>query len=452
MTHATPLHRRLLVAALLTGLGLTAPTGCRDEAAPNPSMDEAEAAPITNRVPIPAAVRRNLGIEFATVDARVVEQLLRVPGRFELLPTAIRDHQAPVDGRVELLVDQFDEVEAGTPLYRISGGGWVDLRERLATARARLDSMEPIREAHRVHERSLAEKVALWQERLDQLGSLRAAGGGNAAAVTDARATLNATQAQLAEVMEKDAELAAGERVLVAEVAAIETRLQAIGGGRDCADALSDGEALVVCASTSGVVERLAATPGSHLEEGDPILTIVQPERLRVRARVLQSDLAQLRDGLDARIASPTAAGVADLPTMRASIRVAPTADGDGRTIDVFATPETIESWARAGVAVALEIVLAGGRPELAVPRRSILDDGGTPILFRRDPADPNTVIRLEGDLGRDDGRWVEVLSGVAAGDEVVVAGNYQLLLATSDSMPKGGHFHADGTYHAEDH
>jgi len=40
----------------------------------------------------------------------------------------------------------------------------------------------------------------------------------------------------------------------------------------------------------------------------------------------------------------------------------------------------------------------------------------------------------------------------VREGDEIVLAGNYQLMLATSGSAPKGGHFHSDGTFHAEDH
>ncbi len=442
--------RRLSLALFIAASSIAVPGCDRTDSTP-PASDAGDAAPITNRVPIPATVRRNLGIEFARVESRVVEQSLRVPGRFELMPTAIREHQAPVDGRVELLVDQFDAVTPGTPLYRISGGGWIDLRERLSTARARLDSMDPIREAHRVHEESLTEKVALWKDRLEQLESLRGAGGGNAAATTEARATLNATQAQLAEVMEKDAELAANERVLTSEVEAIEARIRAIRGANPCADdGDSSANAVVICASTTGVVDRLDATPGEHLEEGDAILTLVQPDRLRVRARVLQSDLPLLRDGMNARIAAPTAAAAPTLAAMEATVRLSPVADGDGRTIDVIALPADLADWARPGVAVALEIVLAGGREALAIPTRAVLDDGGVPIVFRRDPSDPNTVIRIEGDLGRDDGRWVEILSGVAAGDEVVVAGNYQLLLATSDSMPKGGHFHADGTYHAE--
>lgn len=443
-----PAPTRPITVGLL--VGLLALPACRDEAPTDAPAEEAVMP--TNRVAIPAAVRRNLGIEFARVERRSVERTLRVPGRFELEPDGRRDHRAPLDGRVEILVAPFQTVEPGTPLYRLSGSGWLDLQERLASTRARLDSMAPVREAHRVHERSLADKVALWKDRLDQLETLRAAGGGNAAATTEARATLNATQAQLAEVMEKEAELAATERVLAAEMTSLLARRRALRGDGCGAAADDDDDALLVCAATRGVVESIDATPGAHVEEGERIVSIIRPERLRVRARLLQSDLGRVTDGLAARIASPAADATTTMPAMPATVRLGPVADGDGRTIDVFAAPASLESWARPGVAVALEIVLDGGREELAIPRRAILDDGGRPIVFRRDPADPNVAIRMEADLGRDDGRWVEILSGVAEGDEVVVEGNYQLVLATGNSTPKGGHFHADGTFHAEDH
>ena len=54
----------------------------------------------------------------------------------------------------------------------------------------------------------------------------------------------------------------------------------------------------------------------------------------------------------------------------------------------------------------------------------------------------------MEADLGKDDGRWVELLSGVGDGDEIVLDGAFQLMLSTSGSIQKGGHFHADGTFH----
>ncbi len=76
--------------------------------------------------------------------------------------------------------------------------------------------------------------------------------------------------------------------------------------------------------------------------------------------------------------------------------------------------------------------------------------DGLDRVFFRRDPSDPNKVIRVSADLGASDGRWIEVHSGVMRGDEIVLGGVYPLMLASSQSggRAEGGHFHADGTFH----
>ena len=178
----------------------------------------------------------------------------------------------------------------------------------------------------------------------------------------------------------------------------------------------------------------------------------MQPERLRFRARALQGDLDRLRDGLQARIVAANAADAERLEPMRAVVSIGLAGDPDGRTIDVLAATESLAPWARSGIAASLEVVLEGGRTELAIPQRAVLRDGIVAVVFRRDPKDPNKAIRLEADLGTSDGRFVEILSGVKEGDEIVVAGNYPLMLAMSGTATKGGHFHADGTFHAEDH
>jgi hypothetical protein len=68
--------------------------------------NEGTAAP-SNRVDIPASVRQNLGITLAKVESRNVAQTLRVPGRFEFLPTARREYRTPHSGRVDVLVSQY---------------------------------------------------------------------------------------------------------------------------------------------------------------------------------------------------------------------------------------------------------------------------------------------------------------------------------------------------------
>ena len=99
---------------------------------------------------------------------------------------------------------------------------------------------------------------------------------------------------------------------------------------------------------------------------------------------------------------------------------------------------------------VAEVVVDRGSAVELAVPQRAVITDGLQRVLFRRAPDNPNQVIRLEADAGVSDGRWVEILSGLAEGDEVVLGGIYELMLgsSTDGARQQGGHFHSDGSFH----
>ncbi|MCE7973518.1 MAG: hypothetical protein DYG92_04215 [Leptolyngbya sp. PLA1] len=454
----------LLVATLVTIAALTAGLAGCDRSPRPPAADDRHdhgqeegppPAAQTNRVDIPALVRQNLGITFAKVESRNVARTLRVPGRFELLPTARREYRTPMAGRVELLVSQYEPVEPGTPLYRVDAAAWRDLHEQIAAMQAKVDSMGPLREAHRRHEQSLADKVALWQERLKQLEELRGAGGGSASQFTEARATLNATQAELADVMEKDAELQAQQRQWEAELRSLTSRHDLLVRGSSCGDShagTEPGSGFTVCAVAPGVVETIGITPGGLAEENGHVVTVVQPEQIRFRARGLQSDLGLLRDGLAATIAPPQGGSIALHDVMRGSLQLGLAADADARTVDLIVNPASVAQWARAGVAAHLEIVLAGGAEELAIPLSALVRDGTQAIVFRRDPSNPDMAIRMVADLGLSDGRWVVIASGVKEGDEVVLGGNYQLMLATSGTAQKAGHFHSDGTFHEEGH
>jgi hypothetical protein len=167
----------------------------------------------------------------------------------------------------------------------------------------------------------------------------------------------------------------------------------------------------------------------------------------------LQSDLDQLRNGLPAAIVNPAARGERANEAVSSVLMLGLNADPDERTVDLFATPSELKDWTRPGVSAFLEISTdQTDDSSLAIPLSAVVRDGLTSIIFRRDPADPDKAIRLEADLGMNDGRWIAINSGVREGDEIVLDGVYQLLLATSGSIPKGGHFHADGTFHEESH
>ena len=430
-------------------------------------------------IAIPAAVRSNLGLSLVTAESRRIASTLRVPGRFEYLPTARREYRAVSPGRVELLVEQFERVEAGAVLYRLDSTAWRETQQQIAAAEAsirrletRLSTFDPLQAAHERHEESLHESIAVWEERIGQLESIREAGGGRVEQLTEARASLAAARAELADVQETKAELQASRAEALAELDSarsgrnylLDSAASVTGVPRaELAAVITTDhgeepgwaavEAIEVRAAEQGVVETLAASNGSWLDEGAAVVSVVRPDRLRFHASGLQSDLGVLRDGLPAAIVppTPTASGRAvPLPeSMQGRLQLGLAGDAEDRTIELYVTPESLRPWARPGVTAQLEIVTDESEgPVVAIPLAAVQRDGVVPVIFRVDPEHPDEAIRLEADLGADDGRWVEVRSGLRESDRVVLDGAFQLMLATSGTAQQGGHFHPDGTFH----
>jgi hypothetical protein len=344
------------------------------------------AKPPSNRIPLPENVRQNLGITFAAVEYRVVENVLRVPGRFETDAGARQEYPMPVAGAVTILVKPYDQVVAGAPLYRVAGQAWAQLR-------------------------------AQWHE-----------------------AHIAAEKGDTAANRRRD--LLAG------------TLSQMLGRPIDEAQghALCDAEEFTVHARANGVVEPDLATSGRVLEQNAAVVVVTDPTRIRLRAIALQGDLALLKEGQTAHIVPVSKSHTDSIP---ARFRLALEADSEHRTVDVVAWPEgdQLPFWARPGVAALLEVIIDGGTEELAIPVAGTIRDGLKTVIFRRDPSDPDAVLKIDADLGASDGVWVQVLSGLKDSDQVVTGGIYPLKLGSQgDAAPKGAHVHPDGTVHEGGH
>jgi hypothetical protein len=460
-------------------------TGCSDDAPAERTQTHAEASPAlpSNRIAIPPAVRSNLGITFAPAERRHIEETLRAPGRFEYLPTATRQYRTMLPGRIEILVNQFEHVERGTPLYTLDSPKWRTIQQSIAESEAEIaklqttiDAFEPLHQAHEAQEKSLREGISVWTERVERLEALRDAGGGRMSELTTARSSRATAEAQLARFQEQTTEHHAKHAQAVTEKESAQTMLML---SIDAAAALVDVDrehllepasknknaeplwrtitSIEVRAREPGVVESIGLTNGAWADERATVVTVVQPDKLRFHASGLQSDLGVLRDGLTVTIVPPTpTAGGTAIPmqqVMNGTLSLGLAGDSSDRTVDLYVTPEHLASWARPGVTAQLEIVTDATRsPDLAIPLAAVQRDGLTPVIFRRDPNNPSEAIRMEADLGVDDGRWVAILSGLRNGDEVILDGGFQLMLATSGTIQKGGHFHSDGTFHDGEH
>ncbi len=186
-------------------------------------------------------------------------------------------------------------------------------------------------------------------------------------------------------------------------------------------EALSGADGLVRAAAIKlrqkGVPEgQLAAVARGG---GDPTNLLLPGKNVWVYAQVYEYELGLVRVGQPVAITAPS------LPGRRFTARIAaidPILDPATRTARVrvlVATPQA-DLRPESFVDVTIEVPL-GNR--LAVPEDAVLDTGTRRIVF---------VVHGEGEfepraveLGRDAQGFYEVLSGLSAGEEVVVAANF---------------------------
>lgn len=445
-----------LIPLLLCGLLFT---GCSSEDASNkPSHDEETGGMPTNRVAIPPTVRSNLGITFAPVERRRVEQTLRIPGVFELQPLARREYRMVLPGEVELAVDQYQRVEAGDVLYRFRSPTWPELQHEIITAE---QSIQTAKADIALAQTNVASSQSQLKKVRERLGAIKDAGFRNAELALKAeelQTLVNRSQSELVRAeTELDNAWRTHEHAMHRAASATgldEADLQKVVAHEGTnVPAYRTIDWITVRAARPGIVEQLAVTDGAYAEVPTMVLSTVDLSRLRFHAEALQSDMPRLTGELAARIVP---VGGADTPeqAIDAEVSVGINAHPDERTVSLIATPNTHQAWARPGVSAFLEVVTDGtAQPALAIPRAAVVKDGIVHVFFRRDPNDPNKAIRVEADMGVDDGTWVAINSGLSLNDEVVLDGAYELKLATQQSgtQQKGGHFHADGTFHETD-
>jgi hypothetical protein len=473
---------RGLTAAAAVALAVTVAAGCDGDdtnggaaARGGGGGEGAGAAPaVTNRIDVPEKVRQNLGITFAKVQRRRVRSTIRVPGRFELLPSARREYRAVLPGRVEILVRQYQPVEAGELLLRLDSPEWRRIQHEAVEAEGEINGAEAQLEVALAAKAETEGAVKIYRRRVGDLAeaNVRRAEVEAELALAEGRlprleAEIRAKRVGLNEAREhyvsKMNTLASIVGLPVAEL------LDPVPAGDGTAGAAHAGatprwrtiDRIDVRAAAAGVVTSPGVPDGSWVEQSTPVLSTVDPRSLRFRASAFQSDLGRLRDGAAAAIVPPPGPAASANGAMAGRVSLGLEASPDTRTVELIVTPEKADDgsdaawpagWARAGVSAYAEIVTDDSEdPETAIPLAAVVQDDLERVYFRRDPKNPDKVIRVAGDFGLSDGEWVVVHSGLKAGDEVVLAGVYELKLTGTGKAggAGGGHFHADGTWHA---
>jgi RND family efflux transporter MFP subunit len=235
-----------------------------------------------------------------------------------------------------------------------------------------------------------------------------------------------------AEAVRRDAATQAGRiRALYADSAATRAQLDAVETGLLRADAgvraARAGSAELAAVSAyasvrapfSGVVTKRFVDPGAFAAPGSPLMTVQDGDQLRIVANATPDVASGLRRGqrIDALVENRPVAAIVE--------GIVPSSSGNLYTINAL-VPNASGGLLPGSTATLL--ITLGSRRALVVPTTAVVHEGElTGVTVRSREGDEVRWIRL----GRSSGGFVEVDSGLRAGDVVIVPAAVNATVAT---------------------
>ena len=200
-----------------------------------------------------------------------------------------------------------------------------------------------------------------------------------------------------------------------------------------------DGQ--VVTAPMGGYVKSLLVKEGDYVTVGQPLVSLARDRKLFLRADVSERYYAELPSIVSAHFRTPYDSRVYDLGELDGRLLSYGKAPDD----DGYYLPVTFEFDNRGTVTPGsfVEVYLLS-RPQegvIALPETALTEEQGSYFVYRQ--VDAECYEKQLVTVGADDGRRVQILSGVRAGDRIVTQGAYQVKLASaSNAIPAHTHEH----------
>ena len=210
--------------------------------------------------------------------------------------------------------------------------------------------------------------------------------------------------------------------------------LAAFGGS---GAAREDGR-VSIRAPLSGVVASRTLTPGSRVDAGAELFTVVDPSVVWLEARVPASEAARVSARSEASFRVP--GSDAAVPVSR-TVSVGSVIDSVSRTVPVIYQVANPDGALKIGMHAQVSVGTGRKVKGVLIPSSAILDEDGRPIVYVQPEGE--RFERREVQPGGTSGGQTVVLAGVEAGERVVTGAPYQVRLASlSTSVPAQGHEH----------
>jgi len=179
-------------------------------------------------------------------------------------------------------------------------------------------------------------------------------------------------------------------------------------------------------APINGIISKRFLDQGAFVTTTAPLIRIVAMDVVKVAVPVVEGELAQIRPGSHAEIRVDT---YPDELFRGSVVRISPTVDAQTRTADVEIQVGNHDHRLKPGMFARASLIVQRRDGVLLLSKDSLLREKGASRVFVHDNGKASLKEIM---LGLEGEQYIEVLKGLQEGDEVIVAGHYEL----TDGMP----------------
>lgn len=214
---------------------------------------------------------------------------------------------------------------------------------------------------------------------------------------------------------------------------------------------------VTLTAPISGFVTDLAVAPGDPVNPDKPLLSVVDLATVYGLARVPEHLADQLLRGRPLRVRVPGWPGEVWETVIE---HLGAEADPVTGTLEVACHLRNEGMWLRPGMRAEFTVVTGTRKDVMAVPKSALQGEPASRHVFIKDYELPNAFVKTPVIVGEQNDAFVEIVSGLLPGDEVVTRGAYSLAFAGKGSVSlkealdaAHGHPHnEDGSEMSKDH
>jgi len=175
-------------------------------------------------------------------------------------------------------------------------------------------------------------------------------------------------------------------------------------------------------APIAGIVIERNATIGATVGSDANVFKIIDISRVWIDANVFEKDIERVRFGQEVKVKVPAFPGRTFSGRV---ILVSSVVDPETRSVKVRTEVPNLDNRLKPDMFANVEIITDLHSTAISIPQSAVLKDGEKQVVF---VADGSAYKKREVTVGIASNDRVEIIEGLAAGDKVVVKGNYLLL------------------------